>query len=586
MAVFLSGLVGIVVFYVLVLAVGIWAGTKQKNNGEEEVLLAGRSLGFSVGVLTLIATWVGGGYINGTAEAFFRDGLLWCQVPIGYSLSLIFGSFLFVKPMREANYVTMLDPFQQKYGQRVGGLLFFPALFGDVFWIASILASLGSSLRVILDINSTVSIIISTIFAAAYTVVGGLYSVTYTDVLQIFCIIIGLILCTPFAYYQEPFTKGSSEVEHWLGHVQHKDFGIWIDGLLLLIFGGIPWQGYFQRVLSIKSTYIAQTMGIAAMFGCIAMAVPAAAVGLIAKSVDWTNVPDFNRNITVDDASIIMPLVFKYMTPTWVSFFGLGAVSAAVMSSADSSILASSAMFSRNIYKLTFRPKASEEEVLCVLRIAIVVIALMAAVIALNVDSIYYLSYLCSDLVYVVLFPQLLLVVHWPGGVTTYGCLAAYIVGLALRILGGEQGVGIPAIIHYPWFDEEKQIQRFPFRTLAMLSAMLAHVVVSCLARWLFQAGILYADRWDVLYDFPECHFQRIDHSREPRAKEGATKCRSNKAVRDAMVGKRMSQSSADGDGSLINHDDQQSAVSVKRDRSSITYQTSTTSDEPSICIS
>ncbi|RZF41640.1 hypothetical protein LSTR_LSTR016635, partial [Laodelphax striatellus] len=94
--------------------------------------------------------------------------------------------------MREANYVTMLDPFQQKYGQRVGGLLFFPALFGDVFWIASILASLGSSLRVILDINSTISIIISTVFAAAYTVVGGLYSVTYTDVLQIFCIIIGL----------------------------------------------------------------------------------------------------------------------------------------------------------------------------------------------------------------------------------------------------------------------------------------------------------------------------------------------------------------------------------------------------------
>lgn len=322
-------------------------------------------------------------------------------------------------------------------------------------------------------------------------------------------------------------------------------------------------------------------MGIAAMFGCIAMAIPAAAVGLIAKSVDWTNVPDFNRNISVNDASIIMPLVFKYMTPQWVSFFGLGAVSAAVMSSADSSILASSAMFSRNIYKLTFRPKASEEEVLCVLRIAIAVIALMAALIALNVDSIYYLSYLCSDLVYVVLFPQLLLVVHWSSGVTTYGCLAAYIVGLSLRILGGEVGVGIPAIIHYPWFDEEKQIQRFPFRTLAMLSSMFAHIFVSCLSRWLFQAGILYADRWDILYDFPECHFQRIDHSREPRAKEATSKCRSNKAVRDAMVGKRMSQTS---DGSLINHDDEQS-VSVKRDRSSITYQTSTTSDEPSICI-
>lgn len=53
------------------------------------------------------------------------------------------GALLFVKPMREANYVTMLDPFQLKYGNRVGGLLFFPALFGDLFWCAAVLSSLG-----------------------------------------------------------------------------------------------------------------------------------------------------------------------------------------------------------------------------------------------------------------------------------------------------------------------------------------------------------------------------------------------------------------------------------------------------------
>lgn len=53
------------------------------------------------------------------------------------------GGLLFVKPMREANYVTMLDPFQLKYGNRVGGLLFLPALCGDIFWCAAVLSSLG-----------------------------------------------------------------------------------------------------------------------------------------------------------------------------------------------------------------------------------------------------------------------------------------------------------------------------------------------------------------------------------------------------------------------------------------------------------
>jgi high affinity choline transporter 7 len=37
------------------------------------------------------ATWVGGAFVNGTAEAMFTKGLAWCQVPIGYSLSLLFG---------------------------------------------------------------------------------------------------------------------------------------------------------------------------------------------------------------------------------------------------------------------------------------------------------------------------------------------------------------------------------------------------------------------------------------------------------------------------------------------------------------
>jgi high affinity choline transporter 7 len=40
------------------------------------------------------ATWVGGAYINGTAEVMFTTGLAWCQVPIGYSISIILGNFL------------------------------------------------------------------------------------------------------------------------------------------------------------------------------------------------------------------------------------------------------------------------------------------------------------------------------------------------------------------------------------------------------------------------------------------------------------------------------------------------------------
>jgi len=52
---------------------------------------------------------------------------------------------------------------------------------------------------------------------------------------------------------------------------------------ILVYIAGIPWQGYFQRVLSIKSTKAAQILSTLSMFGCIFMAVPAAAIGVFAR---------------------------------------------------------------------------------------------------------------------------------------------------------------------------------------------------------------------------------------------------------------------------------------------------------------
>jgi len=166
MVVHIGGLVAVIVFYLLILIVGIWAGRKQKSSEKspdtEEIMLAGRNIGLLVGIFTMTATWVGGAYINGTAEQVFSDGLLTCQAPLGYAISLVVGGLLFARPMRNAGYVTMLDPFQRKYGQRMGGLLFIPALLGEVFWSAAILSALGATISVIFtDISTTTSVIIS-----------------------------------------------------------------------------------------------------------------------------------------------------------------------------------------------------------------------------------------------------------------------------------------------------------------------------------------------------------------------------------------------------------------------------------------
>ncbi|XP_052781721.1 high-affinity choline transporter 1-like [Mya arenaria] len=506
MAIHIPGLISIIVFYLLILAVGIWAGRKAKQTGSdansENVMLAGRNIGLLVGVFTMTATWVGGGFINGTAEYIARDGFVWCQAPFGYACSLLLGGFFFAKKMRSQGYVTMLDPFSQKYGERMGGLLYIPALLGEVFWSAAILAALGATLSVILELDTKISIIISACIAVFYTLFGGLYSVAYTDVVQLICIFVGLWISIPFAFSNE--AVGSIQVnatQNWIKTLDGKYAGVYIDSYLLLIFGGIPWQVYFQRVLSASSVRNAQLLSYVAAFGCVVMSIPSVLIGAIATVTDWNSTRYFdsgrliNGSLQAEDYNLVLPLVLQYLTPQAVAFIGLGAVSAAVMSSADSSILSASAMFARNVYKLIFRQKASENEILWVMRIAIFGVGFLATMMGIVVDSIYLLWFLCSDLVYVVLFPQLLCVIYvrWSN---TYGSLAGYIIGLFFRLAGGETALGIPVLIKYPFYNEEDG-QLFPYKTLSMLITLSCILIFSYLTKYIFEHGILSA-RMDI----------------------------------------------------------------------------------------
>lgn len=97
--------------------------------------------------------------------------------------------------------------------------------------------------------------------------------------------------------------------------------------------------------------------------------------------------------LTEAETSMILPMVLQYLTPEFVSFFGLGAVSAAVMSSADSSVLSASSMFARNVYRLIFRQRASEMEIIWVMRVSILVVGVLATIMALTIPSIYGLWY-------------------------------------------------------------------------------------------------------------------------------------------------------------------------------------------------
>ncbi len=94
------------------------------------------------------------------------------------------------------------------------------------------------------------------------------------------------------------------------------------------------------------------------------------------------------------------------------------------------------------------------------------------------------------------------MVVHFNDHCNTYGSLLSFIVALFFRAAGGEEVLGLPALIHYPGYDEETETQQFPFRTLCMLISLTLLVLVSKISELLFRKGIIKLE-YDVFKCFP-----------------------------------------------------------------------------------
>jgi high affinity choline transporter 7 len=255
----------------------------------------------------------------------------------------------------------------------------------------------------------------------------------------------------------------------------------WSDAAFLLIFGGIPWQVYFQRVLASRDPKSAVRLSIAAGFGCFLVAIPAIMIGLVGATFDWSQLPDGGPS----HPALVLPYVLRYLTPPIIALLGLTAVAAAVMSSVDSSILSASTLFAWNVYRpLLQKNRGDDAKTRQVARTAVVVFGLCATLLALNVKSVYTLWFLCADLVYVILFPQLLMALYCRQ-TNQAGVLSGIAIGLFLRLGGGEPALGISSFITYP-IQDDGQGTLFPFRTFAMLVSLVTIWAVSKMTwRWI-----------------------------------------------------------------------------------------------------
>lgn len=133
-----------------------------------------------------------------------------------------------------------------------------------------------------------------------------------------------------------------------------------------------------------------------------------------------------------------------------------------------------------------------------VIRTSVVVVGVLGTIITFYTNSTLLLWILGADISYTLIFPHLVTVLFFK--VTNgYGAFLGYVIGLLLRILLGENTIGLPVVLQLPGctLQDGVYVQKAPVRTFSMLSTFLSILFFSWLSALMFDGGLL-PEKWDT----------------------------------------------------------------------------------------
>jgi SSS family solute:Na+ symporter len=396
-------------YAILILGVGLWVSRDKKGQQKtaEDYFLASKSLPWWAIGASLIAANISAEQFIGMSGSGFASGLAIASYEWMAALTLIIVGKYFLPIFIEKGIYTIPEFVEKRYSTNLKTIL-------AVFWIGlyvfvnlTTVLYLGAlALETILGIPLIYGVIGLALFAAAYSLYGGLSAVAWTDVIQVVFLILGGIITTYLALNivsgGEGFISGLKTVYHAVPerfamilkpenpeYVNLPGIGVLIGGMWVanLYYWGFN-QYIIQRTLAAKSLKEAQKGILFAAFLKLIIPLIVVIPGIAAYVI--INDPNIMASLgdlalqntpSYDATDKAYPWLLQLL-PVGLKGLAFAALTAAIVSSLASMLNSTSTIFTMDIYKQYLGKDSSDKTIVSVGRISAAVALLIAVFIA------------------------------------------------------------------------------------------------------------------------------------------------------------------------------------------------------------
>ncbi|MGX5725259.1 sodium:solute symporter [Metapseudomonas otitidis] len=340
-----------ILIYVLAMAgLGWWGMRKAKTR--DDFLLAGRRLGPALYLGTLSAVMLGGASTIGSVRLGYQYGIsgLWLVFMLG--LGIIILSLAFSRQISALRVFTVTQILEQRYqasSRLIGGVV----MVGyDLMVAVTATIAIGSVTEVVFDIPRIPAILCGGGLVIFYSVIGGMWSLTLTDIIQFVIMTLGIFLVLLPMSVGEAGGLAALQAQLPTGYFELGHIGLdtILTYFLLYFFGALIGQDIWQRLFTARSQQVVRYAGLGAGVYCMFYGAACALIGAAAKLL----LPDLPvaENAFAEIARDVLPAGLRGLV--------VAAALAAIMSTASACLLAAATVLKEDIYSRFLKPEGED----------------------------------------------------------------------------------------------------------------------------------------------------------------------------------------------------------------------------------